>query len=261
MGEYLFKDLLKEVAKDNISEEYAEEIIKGVSSIISGAVVLATHENVTDKELEIAQSMGESVVENNSLKLFKAGAKALKNLKDTLVKKGKLTKDDIEESLKGTSKDEALSILEDLMELTNDDFGFNDVFAAVSIATGLDLKSSKSKQEASEKAQQLYNKVFNKADDVIKNLSQTSKQIANGHAWDKHVIKRNEFPNIKTKEEFAELIESTIKNSTHSGNLERGRSFSYDEKTNIIVIKDPNHIDGGTIFKPTEGINYLKDIK
>lgn len=33
------------------------------------------------------------------------------------------------------------------------------------------------------------------------------------------------------------------------------------QKVNIIVIKDPNHIDGGTIFKPTEGINYLKDIK
>ncbi|WP_323588156.1 hypothetical protein [Aliarcobacter butzleri] len=51
-------------------QDYAnlqEEIIKGLSSVVSGAITLATHENVTDKELEIAQSMGESVAENNAL--------------------------------------------------------------------------------------------------------------------------------------------------------------------------------------------------
>ena len=70
VGEFIEKTLLNKAIVGELSNERAKEIIKAISSVVSGAVVLATHENVTDKELEIAKSMGESVVINNALKNF-----------------------------------------------------------------------------------------------------------------------------------------------------------------------------------------------
>ncbi|WP_323588168.1 two-partner secretion domain-containing protein [Aliarcobacter butzleri] len=63
---------LDKAVKNELTTTQAEEIIKGISSIVSGAVVLATHENVTQKELDISQDMASSVVTNNYLKDFDA---------------------------------------------------------------------------------------------------------------------------------------------------------------------------------------------
>ncbi|WP_046991885.1 hypothetical protein, partial [Aliarcobacter butzleri] len=40
---------LDKAVKNELTTTQAEEIIKGISSIVSGAVVLATHENVSQK--------------------------------------------------------------------------------------------------------------------------------------------------------------------------------------------------------------------
>jgi len=44
--------------------------VEAVSSVVAGAVTLATHENVTDEELAISQNMTKSVVENNTFYMF-----------------------------------------------------------------------------------------------------------------------------------------------------------------------------------------------
>ena len=72
VAEYMDKELLDKTVKGDISKEEAKAYIKAISSVVSGAAVLATHENVSDKDLKIAQDMGKSVVENNALKGFDA---------------------------------------------------------------------------------------------------------------------------------------------------------------------------------------------
>lgn len=54
-------------------------------------------------------------------------------------------------------------------------------------------------------------------------------------------------------------MQNTVKNPTHSGKLKRGRSYSYDKKTNTLVIKDPSHQDGGTVFRPKRGLDYINE--
>jgi filamentous hemagglutinin len=79
VGEYVKEEMLGSIDYENppfdpnnpasiqaYTNQINEKII-AVSSLVSGAVTLATHENVSDEELEAAQEMGSSVVENNAL--------------------------------------------------------------------------------------------------------------------------------------------------------------------------------------------------
>ncbi len=77
VGEYIVEERKKDLISGNVDINSQEELnryleqtqkeVKAITSVLSAAVVLATHENVTDEELAITQSMSESVVENNSL--------------------------------------------------------------------------------------------------------------------------------------------------------------------------------------------------
>lgn len=70
--------------------------------------------------------------------------------------------------------------------------------------------------------------------------------IANGHAWDKHVIDENLFPDITTKPEFAALLRDVMANPDGTKNLARGRKCYI--KDNIVLITDPGSRDKGTCF-------------
>jgi hypothetical protein len=80
VAEYMDKELLDKTVKGDISKEEAKAYIKAISSVVSGAAVLATHEKVSDKDLKIAQDMGTSVVENNALKGFDAKVEFAKGI-------------------------------------------------------------------------------------------------------------------------------------------------------------------------------------
>ncbi len=84
-----------------------------------------------------------------------------------------------------------------------------------------------------------------------KKISEEADKISNGHAFDKHVLRRGEFQGdmIRTRPQFAKEIEETMKNYTHSGQLKHGRSWYYNERNNMLVLRNPNSIDGGTAFK------------
>ncbi|MES1223575.1 MAG: hypothetical protein ABUT20_49220 [Bacteroidota bacterium] len=87
--------------------------------------------------------------------------------------------------------------------------------------------------------------------------SNDAERIGNGHAWGKH---KSEFPEIKTQDEFKELIDKimTSPGSLHK-KLLRGREAWFDTKTNTVVIKDPNSTDGGTMFRPKDGVKYFNN--
>ncbi|QZY92321.1 VENN motif pre-toxin domain-containing protein (plasmid) [Pantoea dispersa] len=95
------------------------------------------------------------------------------------------------------------------------------------------------------------------------NAELTGKEIADGHAFEKHVIQQNEFANlgIKTKEQFAQHIENVVKNPTSVKELSGGRSAYWDQSTNTVVIRNPKPGDGGTAFRPVNGRAYFDSLR
>ena len=93
------------------------------------------------------------------------------------------------------------------------------------------------------------------ADDVLNGVrlraQLTGDEIAGGHAFGKHV---GEFPGITTRQQFARHIEDVVSNGVMRP-LERGRSAYWQNGT--VVIRNPNAVDGGTAFRPTNGYDYF----
>jgi hypothetical protein len=81
-----------------------------------------------------------------------------------------------------------------------------------------------------------------------------AEEISGGHAFDKHVVERGEFPGVTTREQFADLIEDAVMNG-ESRILSRGRAAYWSEGT--VVIRNPDSSDGGTSFRPPEGYDYF----
>ncbi|CNG77116.1 putative adhesin/hemolysin precursor [Yersinia frederiksenii] len=95
------------------------------------------------------------------------------------------------------------------------------------------------------------------------NAELTGKEIANGHAYEKHVVQQNEFTElgIKTKEQFARHIENVVKNPTSTKELSGGRSAYWDQSTGTVVIRNPKPGDGGTAFRPVNGRAYFDNLR
>lgn len=55
----------------------------------------------------------------------------------------------------------------------------------------------------------------------VHNACQAAVDIANGHAYDKHILNKNEFPGyeFRTRSQFADFIDSIISKPTQSGQL------------------------------------------
>jgi hypothetical protein len=89
-------------------------------------------------------------------------------------------------------------------------------------------------------------------------LSEEAIAIANGHAYTNHQL---EFPEIKNREEFAELIDSIIKNPSEVKNLSMRRTAYWDERTETLVILAPGDADLGTAFRPDAGKQYFDSLR
>jgi hypothetical protein len=79
-------------------------------------------------------------------------------------------------------------------------------------------------------------------------------EIAAGHSFPKHVVERGEFPGVTTRAEFAKLIENVIANG-EARVLARDRTAYWLD--GVIVIRNPNAVDGGTVFRPPDGYSYF----
>jgi hypothetical protein len=85
--------------------------------------------------------------------------------------------------------------------------------------------------------------------------------IANGHAYEKHVVDEKLFPEVKSVKEFADVIGKVLANATHHRDLENDREAYYDRPSNTIVIYNPRAKDKGTCFRPRNGLKYYENLK
>ena len=88
-----------------------------------------------------------------------------------------------------------------------------------------------------------------------------AKAIAKGHSYDKHVIGEKQFPEVKSTDDFMELIAKVLASATHHRKLENGREVYFDNKSNTIVIYNPHARDKGTCFRPRAGLKYYEGLK
>ncbi|RMG20153.1 MAG: hypothetical protein D6732_29020 [Methanobacteriota archaeon] len=86
-----------------------------------------------------------------------------------------------------------------------------------------------------------------------------ARKIAQGHAYDKHVVKQGEFPEVRSRAEFERLIADVISNPEASKSLSRGRRAYW--KGNVVVITNPADPDGGTAFRPVAGKAYYDNLR
>lgn len=77
---------------------------------------------------------------------------------------------------------------------------------------------------------------------------------ADGHAFQKHVIEQGEFRGIRTRREFAEIVEDVIMNGEHR--VRRDGASAY-WRNGVVVIRNPKASDGGTVMAPKEGYAYF----
>lgn len=88
-------------------------------------------------------------------------------------------------------------------------------------------------------------------------VADLARRIANGHAYQKHVVKRGEFPTIANREQFAQLIEDVITNFDEVQALRGNRYLYWQVKAQMIVIVDPRNPDGGSAFRRIVGLGDL----
>lgn len=110
----------------------------------------------------------------------------------------------------------------------------------------------------------LYLKRFDRAtqvsSEILQNNQKIASQIAQGHAFEKHVLMQGEFPGwIRTRKQFAEHIENVLNNPTQTKALNNDRIGFWHQETGTVIIRNPKDPDGGTAFQPKTGINYYED--
>jgi hypothetical protein len=83
--------------------------------------------------------------------------------------------------------------------------------------------------------------------------------IGSGHAFDKHVVRKKGFADfgISTKEQFVDFIEKIMDNPSDYKKLENSRDAFWDDATGTVVVRDFNHPDKGTAFRPKDGKSYF----
>jgi hypothetical protein len=96
-------------------------------------------------------------------------------------------------------------------------------------------------------------------DNVLTSDRSVARKIARGHAYDKHVIERREFPEISSLDEFERLIDGVMNNYDAAKSLSKGRRAYW--KDDIVVITNPADPDGGTAFRPVNGKAYYDNLR
>lgn len=94
------------------------------------------------------------------------------------------------------------------------------------------------------------------------NTQLSAQEIANGHAFEKHVLQRGEFDTlgIRTRAQFEQHVENVINNPTDVRYYNDGRVVYLDSTTRTVVIRNPGKGES-TAFRPDYDNGWDKYIK
>lgn len=85
--------------------------------------------------------------------------------------------------------------------------------------------------------------------------------IAGGHAFDKHVLKKQEFPGLTSKKQFSDHLRNVVENADDVRVLQNDRKAFWHSDSGTVVIHDPSNPDMGTAFVPDNGKGYFDNLK
>lgn len=217
----------------------------------------------------IAADAGENAAANNALPALFWGATALLSAAGAYLTAVELK-----------SLGEQIIAAEQAGDTTKRDALLKELAGSLALEAGLVLVGGKAVDALADiikKARQngVGDKIIGKLDELVTNDTARSvangarlraqlagREIAGGHAFEKHVLQQGEFAGlgIRTREQFARHIENVISNPTASRMLGGGRTAYWDDASSTVVIRNPRAADGGTAFQPVQGRAYFDDI-
>jgi len=81
--------------------------------------------------------------------------------------------------------------------------------------------------------------------------------LVTDHAYDKHVERRGEYPEIANREQFARLVDDALADPTASRTLPGERTAYWHEGSKTLIIVNERSPDRSTAFRPREGKDYF----
>ena len=96
-----------------------------------------------------------------------------------------------------------------------------------------------------------------------KEIEIVSKQIADGHAFQKHILEKGELAGmgIRTRAQLADFIGETMRQPSDVKALGGGRTAYWNDEYQSVIIHNPKAGDGGTIFQPKNGKLYFDNMR
>ncbi|CUX54353.1 Filamentous hemagglutinin [Agrobacterium deltaense Zutra 3/1] len=96
-----------------------------------------------------------------------------------------------------------------------------------------------------------------------KEIEIISKQIADGHAFQKHILEKGELAGmgIRTRAQLADFISETMRKPSDVKALGGGRTAYWNDDYQSVIIHNPKAGDGGTIFQPKNGKLYFDNMR
>jgi filamentous hemagglutinin len=95
----------------------------------------------------------------------------------------------------------------------------------------------------------------------VTDVPDLAKRIAGGHAYRKHVVDRNEFPDAPNRRRFAALVARVLASPDETKRLKDGRRAYWHDETRTLVMVNPRDPDGGTAFRPIRGRAYFDELE
>jgi len=290
MGEYIAQQLYPGVKREDLSEEQ-RQTISALGTLAAGLAGGVVGDSTAD--VVAGAQAGKNALENNNLALVARGCAALSPCRNKVAEQlleigakagitglaglaikdvaDKMTSDELEHlvTLQMMGNDEItgkyLSSLQDKYGSGSD--SAPNVGANLTDAEKAEYGGAGSGTPGGWEPQDEENARNNEAHSSTngKNLNSelVGKEIAGGHAFEKHVLQQGEFTGlgIRTRTQFAQHIENVVKNPTSSKQLSNGRSAYWDQSTGTVVIRNPKASDGGTAFRPLNGRAYFDNLR
>lgn len=99
----------------------------------------------------------------------------------------------------------------------------------------------------------------NAASGASLNRQLTAQEIANGHAFEKHVLKQGEFPGIRTRQQFQNHVEDVLSNPSGMRYYKDGRTVYLQESSSTVVIRNSGSGES-TAFQPANWSEYINSL-